>query len=99
MSLADEFALDADGRVVDAVATEASVETSGGEEKQKRSFESLATKPGHPVALFIHGGVWAVGEKWQFAPMAHRLAEEGVVTCVATYSLFPRRRRRACGRR
>jgi acetyl esterase/lipase len=39
--------------------------------------------------LFIHGGVWAVGEKWQFAPMAHRLAEEGVVTCVATYSLFP----------
>jgi len=21
------------------------------------------------VALFVHGGVWAVGEKWQFAPM------------------------------
>ena len=91
VSLADEFALDADGRVVDAVATEASVETSGGEKRNKNdSFESLATKPGHPVALFIHGGVWAVGEKWQFAPMAHRLAEEGVVTCVATYSLFPR---------
>ena len=91
VSLADEFALDADGRVVDAVATEASVETSGGEKRNENdSFESLATKPGHPVALFIHGGVWAVGEKWQFAPMAHRLAEEGVVTCVATYSLFPR---------
>lgn len=95
VSLADEFALDADGRVVDAVATKASVETSGGENDsdaglRERALESLATKPGHPVALFIHGGVWAVGEKWQFAPMAHRLAEEGVVTCVATYSLFPR---------
>ena len=43
-----------------------------------------------PVALFVHGGVWAVGEKWQFAPMASRLAEEGVVTCVATYTLFPK---------
>jgi hypothetical protein len=31
----------------------------------------------NPIALFIHGGVWAVGEKWQFAPMAHRLAQEG----------------------
>jgi len=102
VSLADEFALDADGRVVDAVATEASVETSGFPEKRNKSVKndsddglerasvsSLATKPDHPVALFIHGGVWAVGEKWQFAPMAHRLAEEGVVTCVATYSLFP----------
>jgi acetyl esterase/lipase len=45
------------------------------------------------VALFVHGGVWAVGEKWQFAPMASRLAEEGVVTCVATYTLFPQVRR------
>ena len=44
---------------------------------------------GLPVALFVHGGVWAVGEKWQFAPMASRLAEEGVVACVATYTLFP----------
>ena len=49
-----------------------------------------AAKDGCPVALFVHGGVWAVGEKWQFAPMASRLAQEGVVTCVATYTLFPR---------
>ena len=74
------------------VATEVSVETRRGEEKQKRSARVPQTKPGHPVALFIHG-VWAVGEKWQFAPMAHRLAEEGGRTRVATYSLFPRRRR------
>jgi acetyl esterase/lipase len=42
-----------------------------------------------PVALFIHGGVWAAGEKWQFSPLGENLAREGVVTCVATYSLYP----------
>ena len=30
----------------------------------------------HPVALFVHGGVWAVGEKWQFAPMVGRCSLE-----------------------
>ena len=97
VSLADEFALDAEGRVVDAVATTmGSVETTGGEKRNRLDEDARALRDGaenaptsHPIALFIHGGVWAVGEKWQFAPMAHRLAEEGVVTCVATYSLFP----------
>jgi len=42
-----------------------------------------------PVALFIHGGVWAAGEKWQFSPLAEHLAHEGIVACVATYSLYP----------
>jgi len=43
-----------------------------------------------PVALFVHGGVWASGEKWQFSPMATALAREGIICCVATYSLYPR---------
>lgn len=42
-----------------------------------------------PVCLFVHGGVWASGEKWQFSPMATALAKRGVVCCVATYSLYP----------
>jgi len=42
-----------------------------------------------PVALFIHGGVWAAGEKWQFSPLGENLAREGIVACVATYSLYP----------
>ena len=96
VSLADEFALDAEGRVVDAVATKAFAETTSGEKRVTDSDDARTLGDGvenapssHPVALFIHGGVWAVGEKWQFAPMAQRLAEEGIVTCVATYSLFP----------
>lgn len=30
---------------------------------------------GAPVALFCHGGIWAHGERWHYAPMASRLAQ------------------------
>lgn len=43
----------------------------------------------HPIVLFVHGGVWATGSKWHYSPLAIRLAEEGIVTCVMEYSLFP----------
>lgn len=46
-------------------------------------------KGGTPVALFCHGGVWAAGDKWQYSPMATRLAGAGVLTVVMHYSLFP----------
>jgi len=42
-----------------------------------------------PVALFVHGGVWSAGDRWHYAPMGRRLAEEGVVTMVASYPLYP----------
>lgn len=44
---------------------------------------------GENVVLFVHGGVWATGSKWHYAPLATRLAEEGIVTCVMEYSLYP----------
>ncbi|KAK9804327.1 hypothetical protein WJX72_007043 [[Myrmecia] bisecta] len=55
------------------------------------SAASPAGKQGAvPVALFCHGGVWAMGEKWQFAPMALRLAQAGVLTVVLHYTLYPK---------
>lgn len=42
-----------------------------------------------PVVVFVHGGVWSSGEAWQYAPLAAALADCGVVTAVATYSLYP----------
>ncbi|KAK9835853.1 hypothetical protein WJX74_009357 [Apatococcus lobatus] len=42
-----------------------------------------------PVALFCHGGVWAHGERWHYAPMAKRLAQAGILTAVIGYSLYP----------
>lgn len=44
---------------------------------------------GDTVVLFVHGGVWATGSKWHYAPLATRLAQEGIVTCVMEYSLYP----------
>ena len=46
--------------------------------------------PAAPVALFCHGGVWAHGERWHYAPMATRLAQAGVLTMVMSYSLYPK---------
>lgn len=43
----------------------------------------------YPVVLFVHGGVWSTGSKWHYAKMASRLAEEGITTCVAEYTLYP----------
>ncbi|GAQ90293.1 alpha beta-hydrolases superfamily protein [Klebsormidium nitens] len=42
-----------------------------------------------PVVLFVHGGVWSSGEKWQYSPLGARLAHEGCVAAVISYSLFP----------
>eukprot|EP00897_Mesotaenium_endlicherianum_P004223 jgi/Mesen1/3829/ME000207S02843 len=42
-----------------------------------------------PVALFVHGGVWSSGDKWQYSPLGKRVAEEGVVAVLIHYSLYP----------
>ncbi|KAG1673937.1 hypothetical protein FOA52_015692 [Chlamydomonas sp. UWO 241] len=43
-----------------------------------------------PVVVFVHGGVWASGEKWHYAPFATRIAQEGFVVVVPTYALYPK---------
>lgn len=42
-----------------------------------------------PVVIFIHGGVWASGDKWQFSPLGTFLAEEGLVAVLVQYTLYP----------
>jgi acetyl esterase/lipase len=42
-----------------------------------------------PCVVFVHGGVWAAGEAFHYAPMAASLARVGVLTYVVTYSLYP----------
>uniref|UniRef100_A0A7R9YU06 protein-S-isoprenylcysteine alpha-carbonyl methylesterase n=1 Tax=Chlamydomonas euryale TaxID=1486919 RepID=A0A7R9YU06_9CHLO len=46
--------------------------------------------PAVPVIVFVHGGVWASGEKWHYAPMATRLAQEGYMVVVPSYELYPK---------
>lgn len=42
-----------------------------------------------PVIVFVHGGVWASGDKWQFSPLGVFLAEQGVIAVLVQYTLFP----------
>jgi prenylcysteine alpha-carboxyl methylesterase len=42
-----------------------------------------------PVIMFVHGGVWASGDKWQFSPLGSQLAQDGVIAVVVQYTLFP----------
>lgn len=53
------------------------------------AVSSTASSGGMPVALFCHGGIWAHGERWHYAPLASRLAQAGVLTIVMSYSLYP----------
>lgn len=56
----------------------------------RSQLKESSSNRGAPVLLFVHGGVWATGERWHYAPMATRLAQAGVVACVMSYSLYPK---------
>eukprot|EP00850_Spirogloea_muscicola_P018040 SM000161S02422 [mRNA] locus=s161:87922:90560:+ [translate_table: standard] len=52
-------------------------------------YVSPESSVARPVALFIHGGVWASGERWQYAPLGACLAQAGVIGVLISYSLYP----------
>jgi acetyl esterase/lipase len=43
-----------------------------------------------PVLLFFHGGAWRFGDRWQYPPLGHRIAKEGIVTVIPSYRLAPK---------
>lgn len=45
---------------------------------------------GAPVVLFAHGGAWRYGDRWQYPPLGHRLAKEGLVVVIPSYRLAPK---------
>jgi hypothetical protein len=42
-----------------------------------------------PVVLFVHGGVWSSGERWQYCLLGDTLASAGIIACVMSYTLYP----------
>ncbi|GBF97482.1 hypothetical protein Rsub_10405 [Raphidocelis subcapitata] len=42
-----------------------------------------------PVVFFVHGGIWATGDRFHFAPLAVRLCQQGLVVIVISYTLYP----------
>jgi acetyl esterase/lipase len=42
-----------------------------------------------PMAVFVHGGVWALGDRKEFTHVGKALAQRGIVTAVMSYRLAP----------
>ncbi len=42
-----------------------------------------------PVAVFVHGGVWALGDRKKFENVGKALARRGILTAVLSYRLAP----------
>ena len=43
-----------------------------------------------PVLLFVHGGIWTMGNRTQYRALGQRLAAEGFVGVVVGYNTWPR---------
>lgn len=40
-----------------------------------------------PVVVFVHGGAWTWGHKWQYSLLCHELAKLGVRVCLLAHVL------------
>lgn len=45
--------------------------------------------PSRPVLVFMHGGAWSFGHKWQYALVGEYLATQGFVVAIVNYRTFP----------
>ncbi|KAL1510998.1 hypothetical protein AB1Y20_005823 [Prymnesium parvum] len=48
-----------------------------------------ALPPPAPLLLFVHGGIWTLGERRQYRAFGQRLAAEGMVAVVVGYRTWP----------
>ncbi len=65
----------------------------GGKDRDNRKhrldlYTPKSTKPA-PVLMFIHGGGWQMGDRWQYALVGRRMAERGIACAVISYRLSP----------
>ena len=52
-------------------------------------FRPAVGTPPAPVLLFVHGGVWTLGNRSQYRALGQRLALEGVVGVIVGYQTWP----------
>ncbi|KAF1793155.1 Alpha/Beta hydrolase fold [Phytophthora cactorum] len=51
--------------------------------------EQEETTAAKPVLVFMHGGAWSFGHKWQYALVGEYLATQGFLAAVINYRTFP----------
>ncbi|KAG7381175.1 hypothetical protein PHYPSEUDO_006323 [Phytophthora pseudosyringae] len=51
--------------------------------------QETAAAGAKPVLVFMHGGAWSFGHKWQYALVGEYLATQGFLVAVMSYRTFP----------
>ena len=51
-------------------------------------FYAPRDKTGFPVVVFIHGGSWRVGDRWQYRGLGNRLARAGIGVAIPSFRLM-----------
>ncbi|DBA04341.1 TPA: hypothetical protein N0F65_002103 [Lagenidium giganteum] len=46
-------------------------------------------QPPRPVLVFVHGGAWAFGHKWQYGLVGEFLSKHGLLVAMINYRTFP----------
>ncbi|HSO00539.1 MAG TPA: alpha/beta hydrolase, partial [Candidatus Nanopelagicales bacterium] len=77
----------------DAVGARAELDVAYGDGARRRLDifppDGSPSRPGPPIALFIHGGYWQYMDRSSFSHMARGLNAHGVTTIIAGYTLCP----------
>lgn len=62
----------------------------GPDEKQKVDVVRTDAAHGLPVVVFLHGGVWQMGDRSQYRNVGYAFASRGFVAVTASYRLAPK---------
>lgn len=57
--------------------------------KHKLDLYLPKTDEPFPVVMWIHGGAWMAGDRWQYGALGRRFAERGIGMAVISYRLSP----------
>ncbi len=60
------------------------------EDKHKLDLYVPKGKRPSPVFVFIHGGAWKSGDRFQYPPLGNRFAKAGILTVIPSYRLAPK---------
>ena len=61
----------------------------GDHKRQRLDIYGVEGGANKPVLVFLHGGAWSYGHKWQYALVGQYLATHGFLVAIVSYRTFP----------
>ena len=71
------------------VRKDADVAYADGQRKKLDIYRPEKMTGPAPVVMFVYGGAWAAGERWEYEFVGRAFAAAGYVTVIPDYRLFP----------